>query len=144
MGIFGNFFGKKKPSSVRVSLGQAQPFLEKELLGQKTRLLDLSAKKLAEIRHVLRETNASLEDFGKAELSGQNTRLKKIVETAKGNALPQLQALLEKIEPPNTSDLAAIRAIALIPFWLCSRPASLGKTWPMQESLSRTRSRQLA
>ena len=110
MGFFGKVFGGKQPKTVNVELAKAGAFLEKELAPKRVQLLDETGKRLAEIKHLLREASASLQGFGKAEAAARSNRLDKIVKTAKSNALRQLGSLLEKLSPPNTNDLAAIRA----------------------------------
>lgn len=113
MGFFGNIFGKGKAKEATVSIGEAAAFFEKELAPKKKAVLDESAKKLAEIKHVLREARDSLEKLETASLSAtigkKGNRLDKIVGTAKGNAQRQLASLFEKLEPKNTSDLQEIK-----------------------------------
>ena len=112
MGLFGKVFGGKKKQSVEVSLGEAGQFLERELSQGKKRLLDDSAKRLAEIRHLLMESEKALSELESARGTKRSGRLDRIVETAKSNALRQLSSLLEKLKAPNTQDLAAIRDYA--------------------------------
>ncbi len=109
MGFFGKIFGSSKPKEVGLQVGEAQTFLEKELSQKRKQVFDDSAKKIAEIKHLLRETRASLKRLESAEAKAKTNRIDKIVETAKSNAMRQISSLLEKLEPPNASDLAAIR-----------------------------------
>ena len=112
MGFLGKIFGEAKPKTVELELSQANAFLEKELSQKRKELLDSSAKAIAELRHLLRETSASLKQLGSAQGLQRNNRLDKIVKTAKSNTLTQLGSLLEKLKPPNTSDLDAVRDYA--------------------------------
>ena len=108
MGLLGKIFGESRPKKAVVQLEMAEQFLEQELSGKRKQLLDESAKRLAEVKHLLRETDVSLKGFREAQLSEKSGRLDKIVTTAKSNALLQLSSLLEKMQPPNTNDLDAI------------------------------------
>lgn len=117
MGILGKVFGGKEPAQVKVSLEEAWPFLEKEVSGKKKQLLQDSAAKIAEIRHLLREANSSLQGLGQAAkpqtAEAKRGRLDKIVGTARNNALRQVSSLLEKLQPENTENLGEIRAHCL-------------------------------
>jgi len=109
MGFFKKLFGEKKPEKVEVEIANALEFLEGDISPKRKLLLDESGKKIAEIKHLLLETRASLKALEKAELLAKSARLDKIVGTAKANALRQIGSLLEKLSPPNTSDLKAIK-----------------------------------
>jgi len=112
MGFLGKIFGKAKPKRVELEFEKADSFLEKELSGKRKSLLDKSAGKLAEIKHLLREIEASLKGLEQAkavERGGKRARLDKIAGTAKSNVLKQLHSLVNKLSPPNTSDLFHIR-----------------------------------
>ncbi len=110
MGFFAQIFGKREPELAEVKLEDALLFAEREIAPKRKRLLELTAKKLAEIKHLLRETSASLKRLGSAQLSGNSSRLDRIVRTSKRNALLQLSSLIEKLQPVNTSDLNAIKS----------------------------------
>jgi len=86
----------------------------------------------AEIKHLLREANASLKSLGEAGPSEQapskkSNRLDKIVGTAKNNALRQVSSLLEKLTPPNTDDLLEIRKYCLESLQALSHSGQFGK-----------------
>ncbi len=112
MGVFDGIFGKK-PKRVELKLEDSVEFLEKELSGKRMALLSDSAKKLAEIKHVLKETKSALNDLEEASAVSKTGRIDKIVSTAKGNALKQLGTLLEKLFPPNAQNLEEIRSYAM-------------------------------
>jgi hypothetical protein len=109
MGVFGGIFGKK-PKKVQLRLEDSEGFLEKELSGKRKELLSGAGKKLAEIKHVLKETKSALGDLENAEAVSKTGRIDKIVSTAKGTALKQIGSLLDKLSPPNTLDIEEIRA----------------------------------
>jgi len=109
MGLLGKIFGSKERAFVEIGLGGASDFLEKELNPKRKQLLDDSAKKLAEVKHLIIEARSSLKEIEKAQASKKSARVDKIVKTAKSNALLQIASLLDKLEPPNTSDLEAVR-----------------------------------
>jgi hypothetical protein len=132
MGFLNKVFGEKKPERVSVSLENARPFLEKEIASKKQQLLKDSANKLAEIKHLLREANSSLEGLGQAgpaedTPSKKSNRLNKIVGTAKNNALRQVSSLLEKLGPPNTEDFFEIRKYCLESIQALSHSGQFGK-----------------
>ena len=112
MGFFSilrGLFGKGGPKEARIETARAAVFLEGELAPKKKQLLEEAAKRLAEIRHLLRETRASLKHLDDAELAARSGRIDRIVSTAKSNALKQLFPLLEKLGPPNTEGIGEIR-----------------------------------
>jgi len=109
MGFLGKVFGEKGPKKVVVSFSEAEYFLEKELAPKRKKLLDDSAKKISEIKHVLGQVRSSLKSFESAESQPRTGRIDRIVKTAKSNALRQLSSLAEKLEPSNTQGLEAIK-----------------------------------
>jgi len=127
MGFFGKIFGEKKPANVSIEFDKAGSFLEKELSGRRKLLFEESAKKLAEIKHLIRQTKTSLKELEAAQAAGRSARIDKIVKTAKSNALRQISSLLGKMEPPNTSDLDAIQSYAKESISLLQQSGSFGK-----------------
>lgn len=113
MGLLEKIFGSKGPKIVEIELGNASDFLEKELSPKRKQLLDSSAKKLSEVKHLILEARSSLKEFEKAQASKKSARVDKIVKTAKSNTLLQIASLLDKLNPPNTSDLEAVRVYCI-------------------------------
>ena len=113
MGIFDGLFGKRKPEKVSVRSVEAVAFFERALGEKRKTALNESAKRLAEIKHLLKEAREALEELENAGVSATGGkkagRLNKIVGTAKGNTQRQLASLLEKLEPKNTSSLGEVR-----------------------------------
>lgn len=111
MGFFDFLGGRSKGKLQAVSLKpeEAEPFLEKELAHKKKRALDESARRIAEIKHTLKELDASLKALEGAKAPEKSARLDRIVETSRSNSLRQLSSLLEKLKPTNSSDLGEIK-----------------------------------
>ena len=109
MGFFDKIFGKKEVKPIELRLESVQQFFSDSVAGR-SKELDLAvASKLAEIKHLLRQLHAGLDELRKADAQSDNKRLQQIVSTAKSNAERQLAALVEKLQPPAASEPAVVR-----------------------------------
>ncbi len=109
MGFFGKIFSKKEQKPVQLHLAEVEQFFSNEVSGLDKQLQVDVAGKLAEVKHLLRELQSGLDHLSKSPIEAQNKKLQKIVETAKKNAERQLNSLIEKLQPPSTTDPIAIR-----------------------------------
>lgn len=113
MGFLDKLLGKKEkePRILELRFEEVEPFL-KEKAGEKSSVIEKEVPaKFAEIKHLIRETKGLLNDLEKAEITEEgNKRLRKAVKTAKKDSIKKMNAVLQKIEPPFTSDAEKIRA----------------------------------
>ena len=109
MGFFEKFFSKPKQAEKRIKFGEAPAFIRQNVSGQKSALESFNAKKLSEIKHLLRETGSLLEELSLQSVETPNSKLKKIVDTAKLQVSRQLSSIAEKISPPAPNDFSELK-----------------------------------
>lgn len=92
-----------------MKLNEIDAFLQKAVSEKKKNLEPFAAKKFAEIKHLLKQTDSLLNSLEAKHVENENPKLEKIVETSKRHSLRQLSALLEKLSPPTLQDLGIVR-----------------------------------
>ncbi len=109
MGFFGRIFARREQKVLKLRLDEVESFLQNSTEKQGKQLEQGIAGKKAEIKHLLSELRAALGRLRNASVETENKRLQKIVETAKRNAERQLLSLIEKLQPPSSSDAEIVR-----------------------------------
>ncbi len=109
MGLLGKIFGAAKPQEVELSIEEVSDFVERNLSGKRPELETAIANVFSEIKHLLREVSTLLKELENQPLKGENIKLKKIVSTSRGQAISRIGSLIERLQPPATSDFAQVK-----------------------------------
>ena len=108
MGFLERIFGKQEQKEFSLNLTDIEKFLENETLAQKQVLSKNTAGKFAEIKYVLRNLEVLVKNLEKKEVSGQNQRLLGIARTSKQQAVRQLSSIVQRLQPPQSTDLKSV------------------------------------
>ena len=131
MGLLERIFGAAKGSEKekQVSLEEARAIAEKRLAEEEAALSDFSAKKFAEVKHLLSRLQESASVLERQEIKVEegNNAFRRIVSTSQKNLARQLKGFASRLAPPqnfNSFEAAkysasALRSIAndLMPYW---------------------------
>jgi hypothetical protein len=109
MGLLGKIFGPSKPKEVELSFEEVPGFVEKNLNGKHPELEAAIASVFSEIKHLLREVGTLLKELEAQPLDCENIKLKKIVKTSRGQAVSRIGSLIERLQPPATTDIILVK-----------------------------------
>lgn len=109
MGLLGKFFGPAKPQEVELTIEAVPDFVEKKLSGKRPELETAIASVFSEIKHLLKEANTLLKELENQPLESENIKLKKIVSTSRSQAISRIGSLIERLQPPTSSDFAQVK-----------------------------------
>lgn len=108
MGLW-SFLKRAPPKELELSLDEVPAFVEKALSKKRKGFEETVAKRFSEIKHFLVEANAALSELKKHPLEAKNPKLKKIVGTAREQAIARLSSLFEKLQPPPQIEPNAVK-----------------------------------
>ncbi len=104
------FSRKKEPALVELRLSEVKPFVEKKASEKKFVLEKEVPSKFSEIKHLIGETQGYLKELEKAEISESgNKRFRKAAKTAKKDSVKRIKGVLQKLEPPFSTEPAKVR-----------------------------------
>jgi peptidoglycan hydrolase CwlO-like protein len=108
MGFWSGLFRRRPHEGLRLSLDEVEGFVKERLADKRKQLDRVIAGKFTEIKFVLGQMRASLEELKREPLEGENAKLQKIVRTARRQTIERLSALIGRLQPPVPSDLDAV------------------------------------
>ncbi len=114
MGFLDKLFGKDKKKEVKakeLKLAEATSYLDKKTEGRFNDLEKQVFSKFAEVKHILNEIRAELDEFRKRDLLAEegNKRLRMIVSTSQKNLIGQMESMIKKLTPPKERDFETLK-----------------------------------
>ncbi len=106
--IFG-FMKSKEPKIENLKISELSAKIEKTASKQEREANQYFASKAAEIKHILNVLRKSLTDIENAEIPEGRARITKVVSTSKIQMIRQVNALIGKIDIPNTIDVSSMK-----------------------------------
>jgi len=107
MGFLNSLFGRKKPKQrlIELKLVELTGFVESSA-GEKQAVIDkVVPAKFSEIKHLIKETDGLLNELDRTKIDDKgNKRFKKAAMTAKKDSIRRIKSVLQKIQPPFSSE----------------------------------------